>query len=119
MKISKFELLKLVAKHLCRKLGNPSADTTLIATSLAPMFNQQEARLRLAGIMDEEHRVDIDLLSKKLIDTFNITPFFHIPMGEAKIIITKKDIELFVADLKKYADIDEPVICLPCDPSLM
>lgn len=116
MKISKFQALKIVAKHLCRKTNNPTGDLTLIATSLAPIFNQQAGRMKLAGILDEDERIDVDLLSEKLISTFNITPYFHIPLGDAKIIITKKDIELFVADLKKHAEVDQ-VIYLPCNKS--
>jgi hypothetical protein len=114
MKINKFDFLKIVGKHLTRKLGNPSADLVMLATSLMPMFNQNASRMMLAGILDEDNRIDVDALEKKLIEMFNITPYFHIPVGEAKVVICKKDIELFLADLKKYSEVDQ-VIYLPCN----
>nr|DAH94605.1 MAG TPA: hypothetical protein [Caudoviricetes sp.] len=112
MKVDKFIVLKLVAKHLGKKIGAEFTDLNVLAASLAPMFNQQVPMLQKAGILDEDGRLDVELTEKKLISTFNVTPFFHIPMGTGKIIITKGDIEKFIADLKKVADVEE-VICLP------
>lgn len=114
MKINKFDFLKLVGKHLARKLNNPSADLVMLATSLMPMFNQNVPKMTLAGILDEDGRIEVEVLEKKLLDMFNITPYFHIPFGEGKVVICKKDIELFLEDLKKYAEVDQ-VIYLPCN----
>lgn len=113
MKINKFDFLKLVGKHLSRKLGNPSADLVMMATSLMPMFNQQVPRMISAGIIDSDNRIDVDTLEQKLVELFNITPIFNVPLGPSKVSITKRDIELFLEDLKKYAEVDQ-VIYLPC-----
>lgn len=114
MKINKFDFLKLVGKHLSRKFGSPSADLVMLATSLMPMFNAHTPKMMLAGILDEDNRINVEVLEQKLIELFNITPLFNVPLGTNKVTITKRDIELFLEDLKKYAEVEQ-IIYLSCN----
>lgn len=113
MKISKFEALKILSKHLLKKfIKDPSikVDTSLVATSLSIMLNVHVPKLKQAGIIDNDDRVDVSILEKELIKIFNVSPILNLPLGNATISITKADALAFIDELDRNSEIDKAIV---------
>ena len=113
MKINKFEALKVLAKHLTKKMGVPQqVDLSLIATSLSVMLTPQFPIFKKEGIMDNEDRFDVETVKTKLLQVFTYSPIINLPMGTGNLTITKEDAIAFINDLERAADV-EVVEALP------
>lgn len=116
MKISKYNFLKLIVKHFSLKLGREVSSETelsLLVNSLIPAFNNYVPHMKRNNIITESEEINIDKLSDALDQFFTTVPILNIPFGGLTISITKKDIEVFLKDLRKHGIIDE-VIYLSC-----
>lgn len=116
MKISKSESLNILAKHIIKKLINTDTifvDTSIVASSLSILLNAHLTKLKSLGIIDNEDRVDIDVLEKQLLQIFSITPILNIPIAGGTFNLTKDDAINFINDLTASAEIDD-VIYLSC-----
>ena len=116
MKISKYNFLKIIAKHFALKLGariNTESELILLVNSSIPAFNHYVPLLKRNFILNDNEEINIDLLEDKLEQIFNTIPIINLPFNGATISITKKDIEAFLKDLNKHGIVDE-IIYLPC-----
>ena len=118
MRIRKFEFIKILTKHLAKKLNYDSlsvGELTMLTTSIAPMVNAYSGHLISNGILDSEDRIDILKLKEKCDQFFSVVPMLNIPIENTKISITSTDVELLFKDLEKYSEVDsQEVIYLPC-----
>ena len=108
MKINKFEALKVLAKHLTRKMQVPQhqVDLSLIATSLSITLTPQYPLFKKEGLLDNEDRFDVDAIKEKLLQIFTYSPIFNLPMINSVISIKKEDAIAFINDLEKAADVE-------------
>lgn len=111
MKISKFEALKLLAKHLVKKMGakEDQVDINMISTSLSLMLNAQTPALIKSGVLTEDDRINVEVLEEKAIQIFTMAPVLNFPIGTSTFTITKQDVFSLITDLKKHSDIDEVI----------
>lgn len=116
MKISKFQFIKILAKHFALKLNHrvPSEqELVMMVSSLTPMFNVYAHKLKSSGILDSNEFINIDLFEKSINEFFAVVPMINIPLGTSTLPITKQDVDRFVTELFSKGDIEE-VIYLPC-----
>lgn len=111
MKISKFAALKILAKHLVKKMGakEEQVDIHMITTSLSLMLNAQTAILKKSGVLTDDDRVNVEVLEEKAIQLFTVVPMLNFPIGTSTFTITKQDVFSLINDLKKHSDIDEVI----------
>ena len=116
MKISKFQFIKILAKHISLKLSHkvPSEqELIMMVTSLTPMFNAYTSKMKFSGILDFEDFINIDKFEKEANDFFIMIPTINIPLGSSSLPITKKEVDSFITELYSKG-IVEDVIYLPC-----
>lgn len=116
MKISKYNFLKLIVKHFSIKMGKEitsEAELGLVVNSLIPAFNTYLPRMKKNHIIDDNEEIQIERLDSVLSQFFTTIPILNFPFGGMTIAINRKDVEIFIKDLRSHAIVDE-VIYLPC-----
>lgn len=109
MKISKYNFVKTLAKHIQLKINKgqvTTLDDSLAVASFLPLFNMYSQKLISSGIMDENHRVDLEILTEKINNFFMCTPIINVPIAGTTVSITQTDAESFLKDLEKYGEVD-------------
>lgn len=112
MKISKYNFVKVLAKHIQLKINKgqiSSLNDSLAVASFLPLFNMYSQKLINAGIMDEDHRIDYEILTEKINNFFLCTPIINIPIAGTTVSLTQKDAEAFLKDLENYGEIDQVI----------
>lgn len=116
MKVSKYNFVKVLVKHIQLKLNNgvhQPYNESLAVASFLPIFNSYSHRLISSGIMDDLYRVDVEKLAEKSKELFTVTPTINIPVAGSVVTLTKKDADAFLKEVEKYGEVDQ-VIYLPC-----